>query len=540
MQLKTIRRLFFFSLMSTSLYACDSSQSLTDDTKPEGTRMVELRVNEDIKGAVDAYDLDGDYYNTVTIGGTETSVISIASIIQSVLEIKDADLKSELEKYTCNYESATDGFRPTDKGDKCAPVSCSKAFYSYIDTKTGNLVYGDELGTDRPGCYNVKNIGKILLTEVKANAKLFELYIDNAKYGSIDLSTMGDLIVEKDGKKVVKLANVFRQMQPNKTYDKYECDLADESGKKMSSDASCPVRSCNDVMEGYIEISSQNIVDETAAKKAACYEMKSAKALYMTTPETDTALNITVKLDDKEIATVDAKTLGDKIFEENGSKYVWASDVIAAVKPDLNLDDYKCNYLGQNEKDGNISVYDPTSKSACKEIRSCKYAKSAKIDLTVKKMSMTDAEKQNCHNVSNITTILVYSQAGGSDNDQKPTPKSYIVNVQVDGTETVKEVNVYDLEAKFVEKEGKQTIAASEIIAAAQLDGYAADKYTCDYVAADGFKASAKSDCNPPRVCSEAESIVLVVEDKKLSTDLPAECLKIKDFKTIIVKKIDG
>ena len=540
MRLGAIRPLVLLSSMSAFLYACDSSQSLTDDSVTDGSHMVEVRIDEVVKGTVDAFDLDEIYYQTVTIAGAETNAISIASIIQDVLGIESGNLEKELQKYTCNYESGTDGFRPTDKGDRCAPVNCSKALYSYIDLKTGNLVYGDELGTDRPSCYNVKNLAKILLTEVNEDAERFELYIDNVKYGSIDLSLMGDKIVDMDNRKLVKLSDVFKRLQPNREYDKYNCDLGDATGKRMSSDVDCPVRSCKDVMNGYIETTSHDIVDAEAAKVAACYEMKHARALYLTTPEAEDEFKIAVKLDDTEIAQIDVKTMSDKIFEENGSRYVWASDVIAAANPDLIVDNYKCNYLGQNEKDGVMSVYDPTTKSACKDIRSCSYAKTAKIDVTIQKMLMTDADRQNCHNVSNITTILIYSPDKQDGDDGNTTSdKSYVVNVEVEGSDVVKGINVYDLETQFIEKEGKMTIAASEIVAAANIEGYAPDKYTCDYAAADGFKASKKPDCNPPRSCTDAAEMALVIEEKKLTSDL-AGCFNVKDFRTIIVKKIEG
>lgn len=407
MKLNRFAPLAWISLVALSLCACDDSQSLEDDSKPEGEHFLEVLINDAVKGKIDAYDLDVSVYKNAMIEGVDTRVLSISDVIKTVLGLDDNALKSELEKYMCNYESGADGFRPTDKGDKCAPVSCVYTVYSYLDVHTGKLIYDDSfakmIGKDTlPGCYQVKDLAKILMTSVSDNSKNFTLFIDGANMGTVDLTTLGDKIVEENGQKIVKLSDVFKAIQPNKTAEGFECDLADAEGNKLSADENCPIRSCSDVLKGSIVVDSFDIIDADAAKTAACYEMKGATALYMNTPQNDAPYEVTVYVDDEELAKIDVKTLKDKIQNDGDNAFILISDVISAVKEDVDLSKFNCNYIAA---DG----YDPTQKNACKEMRSCSHATTAKLDLTTQKMSMTDAEAANCHNVSSLTTIKLYT-----------------------------------------------------------------------------------------------------------------------------------
>lgn len=520
------------SLLSASFYACDDSQSVNEDNPDNGEQLIQVLINEVEKGNIDALGLDASAYEDKIVGGEETRVVTIATLIQKALDIPADKLSDELARYTCNYESAADGFRPTHKGDKCAPVSCSNAVLSYLDVATGKLVYDDKFMDGKaPGCYQVKDLGKILMTEVNENAKLFTLYVDGQKMGEVDLGTLSDIITESDGKKVIKLGALVEKLQPKLDVSALLCDFSDAGGRMTSEDAKCPARACQDTLNAMIAVDSYDIVDKAGSDVAACYGQKDARALYMTTPETDKPLNIVIKLDDKELGTVDAKSLAGKIHEEEGSKYVLVSDVIEAAAQtfkieNFGLDKYACNYVG---RDG----YNPTDRGKCSELRSCTYAETAKLNLTTSKMSMTDAQAFGCHSVSELAQILLYTNKSGEDN---PAKKSYMIKVVVDGdAANAVSVDAYDFEDKFTKVGDKDAVAASVILAAA-IEAFDAAEYTCDYAASDGYLASQKSNCNPPRSCSYAETTMILLEDKKLDAE-GGGCFNVSKFETIYVAK---
>ncbi len=418
MKLNSVKPLVFVSLLCTALWACDDSQSIDQDDDKVTSQNIGVKINDVLKGTIDAANLDEDLYETVKINETETRVVSIATIIRKVLGLTDAASEEELAKYTCDYESATDGFRPSSKGDKCAPVSCKMALYSYIDMNTGNLVYGPERGEGLPGCYNVKNLGAVLMTPVNDDAKTFALYMDGTKMGSIDLQNMGDKIIEKDGKKVVLLSDVFERLQPQKL-DQIEalvCDLTDAAGKKMSDDSACPARACKDVLKGYIEVSTLNVTDSAGAAIAACYEMTDAAELHMNTPKTDDSYNVRIIIDDNdsEAISIDVKTIIDYATTET----ITADKIIAAVKPDLDLSAHNCNFTSElGEK-----TYDPIKDkpTKCGELRSCALAATAELNVTTGKLTMNDGGAA-CYNTGDLDTIRIYTKKASDENNETPS-----------------------------------------------------------------------------------------------------------------------
>lgn len=417
MKLNSVKPLVFVSLLCASLWACDDSQSIDQDDDKVESQEVGVKINDVLKGKLDVANLDADLYETVKINETDTRVVSIATVIRKVLGLSDGSFEDELAKYTCDYESATDGFRPSSKGDKCAPVSCKMALYSYVDLNTGNLVYGAERGENLPGCYNVKNLGAVLMTPINDDAKTFSLYMDGTKMGSIDLQNMGDKIVEKDGKKVVLLSDVFERLQPQKTdqIDALVCDLADASGKKMSDDAGCPARACKDVLKGYIEVSTLNVTDAAGAAIAACYEMTNAAELHMNTPKTDDSYNVRIIIDDKdsEAITVDVKTIIDYAETET----VTADKIIAAVNPNLDLSAHDCNFTSELGETTYNPITDKPSK--CGELRSCTLATTAELNVTTGKLTMNDGGAA-CYNTGDLDTIRIYTKKDSGENTDAP------------------------------------------------------------------------------------------------------------------------
>ncbi len=101
--------------------------------------------------------------HSVSIGGQDRAVLSIADIIQATNAVADAELDAFLAQYQCDYESGEDGFRPSSKGDRCPPVTCTEALRSYLDVTTENLIYADEAPMTT-GCYQVSQLAKVILT----------------------------------------------------------------------------------------------------------------------------------------------------------------------------------------------------------------------------------------------------------------------------------------------------------------------------------------------------------------------------------------
>ena len=531
-------RMTLAALAALSMFACDDSQNtIPDDPSSSDEKNIEVYQNDLLKGAFDINAVTLDQARDVVINGESVHVLPVSNLVQSVLNLSDEELDRTLAGHTCDFEGA-DGFRPSFKSN-CAGIvfSCEKIKLSYVDLETGTLVHDDAMVFDenspstRPGCFTVKNLTKVLMTEVREGATMLKLYVDGAFMGEVDLQTLSQIIVERNGQKMVKIADLLARMQPNIQIADYTCDFLDKDGKLLSDDASCPVRSCADAAEGYIALDTLDIDDDNAASKAACYEMSSVREIHMTTPETDTPFEIEIEIDGISKGSIDVKTLSDKFFDEAGTKMIYAADVIKAVAPNVNLSAFLCDYNGLND-DG--STYSPTDKSKCQELRSCSYASTATINLTTEKMTMTDADMQSCHNVGNIFKIILTTNPNAD-----PAPEPYAIKVVIDGKDT--SVNAWDLSDKIQDNDGEKTIPLIEIVKAALGDDADVSQYTCDYANADeSFVSSSKSACAEIQSCTFADMLTLSLTNEKLFSEdssVPS-CYSVKGFGTIYVTSV--
>ena len=125
--------------------ACDDSQSV-EAPEPSGNLVshpIEVNIDGTKSGQTDVAEL-ADKVITVTASGAESKAIKVSDIIAKANNISDADLESYLAKYKCEYESGDDGFKPSNKGERCAPVSCSLSNKSYINVDTFGVFYDDD------------------------------------------------------------------------------------------------------------------------------------------------------------------------------------------------------------------------------------------------------------------------------------------------------------------------------------------------------------------------------------------------------------
>lgn len=531
--------LVFTSLISTLLVSCDDSQSVTQDNGIDSEKNVDILLNENIIGNINAYGLDEQYYKDVTVGGTPSHVVSIATLITQGVGIPTQDF----DQYYCNYESANDGFRPTDKGERCAAVLCSeRAELSYLDTASGNLIYDDNANvTD--GCYNIKNLGKIILTKVNQDAKYFEIYKDGERQGHVDITTIENKIITLNGKKVILLKDVLTVLMPSLVKDHlndYLCDFVDDSNQAMSANTDCPARPCSDALNSYIDINTLDIIAPNA-DDAACYHMNNASKLHISSDIDAQPFPIEIFIDDVSKGSLDVQTLRDKIQKDNDAEFVYASDIIHHIAPDADLNLYLCNYIGTN-KDG--SDYDPQIQKPanCGELKSCHFASDAKVYLATHQLHTTADGFPNCFNTGGLKQIKLYS----SDKKTDPTPiAQHLIDIEI-GDDPKITIDIASLADKVIEENGQSYIRANDIIAAAKND-IDLSAYQCNYLGGndDGseFDPLNKGNCKAtgPLSCTYAADGKISLENYKISfsnQDVPS-CFNVGNLVKIKLFPVD-
>ena len=149
-----MRRLILFFCLIPLFYGCDS-QSL-DVVGDDANYPIEIRLDNRVIGSISLNALL-DKAVEITVQNHTSKGISVADMISSASQIESGDLN----QYLCDYESQ-DGFRPSSKGDRCPPVSCSEAIRSYINVQSHELFYAEDAPMTT-GCYHVDNLAAILL-----------------------------------------------------------------------------------------------------------------------------------------------------------------------------------------------------------------------------------------------------------------------------------------------------------------------------------------------------------------------------------------
>ena len=159
---KVYMRFIPFILFALCILGCQESQTVEENQEATPYH-VEIMVNDQSLGNIDIHSFDEEDYREVTSGDMIRHGLSISQIIQKAGNIPQNTLEDYLAGYMCDYES-TDGFRASSQGDRCPIVSCSLTIHSYIDTQTHQLFYEDDQPMSKLGCYNVKNLKKILMS----------------------------------------------------------------------------------------------------------------------------------------------------------------------------------------------------------------------------------------------------------------------------------------------------------------------------------------------------------------------------------------
>ena len=169
--------------------ACDDSQKVVQGSHDDSLPNVKMEVHiDDVKqGEVNVQDM-ADFVQSVTASGETSNAIAISDFIQQINNVPDNELDAYLAQYLCDYQSYADNMRPTDKGEKCAMVSCTEAKRSYYNVESENLFYADDAPM-KAGCYRVKNLGKILMYKANPNSAVVWVYTidDQGKEKSIDI-----------------------------------------------------------------------------------------------------------------------------------------------------------------------------------------------------------------------------------------------------------------------------------------------------------------------------------------------------------------
>lgn len=154
-------RFFLFIFFALFMLGCQESQTV-EENHESAAYHVEIMVNDQSLGNIDIHSFDEEDYRDVTSGDMSRHGLSISQIIQKAVNVPQETLEDYLAGYMCDYES-TDGFRASSQGDRCPIVSCSLTIHSYIDTQTHQLFYEDDQPMSKLGCYNVKNLKKVLM-----------------------------------------------------------------------------------------------------------------------------------------------------------------------------------------------------------------------------------------------------------------------------------------------------------------------------------------------------------------------------------------
>ncbi len=158
---KVYMRFIPFILFALCILGCQESQTVEENQEATAYR-VAIMVNEQALGDIDIHSFNEADYREVTSGDMIRHGLSISQIIQKSVNVPQETLEDYLAGYMCDYES-TDGFRASSQGDRCPIVSCSLTIHSYIDTQTHQLFYEDDQPMSKLGCYNVKNLKKVLM-----------------------------------------------------------------------------------------------------------------------------------------------------------------------------------------------------------------------------------------------------------------------------------------------------------------------------------------------------------------------------------------
>ena len=152
----------FLCVAALAAFGCDDTQSVdTNESEEIQSYTFSVKVDQTVSGSVDLAEMS-DKVVEIEVAGAMSRGVSIADVIAKVNNIESDKLAEYLSLYMCEYEGR-DGFKPSDKGDRCRIVSCSEAVRSYIHVDSHGIFYAADTPMANVGCYNVSDAVSVLM-----------------------------------------------------------------------------------------------------------------------------------------------------------------------------------------------------------------------------------------------------------------------------------------------------------------------------------------------------------------------------------------
>ena len=206
------------------------------------------------------------YHLTINVDGSVFAVIDLASLKPKAVVIDNnevvylsdifeaAGLEIDESSALCDYVSE-DGYRPSDK-DSCKAIrTCEDASSAYISLYAHNLHI-----ENANSCYNVGDIASIEIATHQNQSVVtipYNVLItqDGNKVGEIDLSTLSDQVIDKDGKQVLYVSSIISAAIPGFDFEHHYCDTFASDGWKPSVQDKCAeIFKCTYMQQAYIDI----------------------------------------------------------------------------------------------------------------------------------------------------------------------------------------------------------------------------------------------------------------------------------------------
>ncbi len=310
-----------FSFMTA---ACDDSQEIEEENENNENQQGQGDGNEQAKYMVGVYtnetlvkDVDAAALTPkeVTINDEKMNVVPVSDIIAKANNItNDDELDAFLAKYLCDYEGEG-GFRPSSKGDRCPPLSCSLSKMSYVSTTSERLIHDEEATELQIGCYSVRGIHKVLLIDAESDntgnndntgngdntgndqetfeSRYVAVYVDGTKVGDVDLATLvAKAFKDANGHTVVHISDVIAAADSTIDLSTTFCDYASEYGTdnewRPSKKSACSeVRACSYATDAVVALSDSYLTADAAA--AGCYSVKNLDTILISTEDPNNA-----------------------------------------------------------------------------------------------------------------------------------------------------------------------------------------------------------------------------------------------------------
>ena len=237
--------------------------------------------------------LDGKAY-TVDIATLTDKIVTynaVASVkLSDVLEAAGIAL-GDASKYLCDYTSS-DGWKPSKK-DTCKDVlTCDRLDNTYIALVDTHKMTMENAPAN---CYNVTGLATIDITaapegtdpgqqDPQYESWNIEITVDGEAKATVDLASLVDKAVDKNGTAVVTVADVLAAAGISEDLATLYCDYIAADGWKPSKKDRCKeIRTCNDISDIALESHKLNIDGAES-----CYNVSDLAKIVITTSNPNT------------------------------------------------------------------------------------------------------------------------------------------------------------------------------------------------------------------------------------------------------------